>query len=267
MFDLKVGILISHGYRTKVHYVTTDDGYILQLENIIGNSDTAKNCPKKKRPVLMVHGVLDSSATWVITGPNDSLATQLNDLCYDVWLGNVRGNRHSRRHRTLNPDGRRRERREFWSFSWHEIGIYDLPAMIDYVLTRNDDYKKLFYVGHSQGTTSFFVMGSIRPEYNDKIQLANLLAPVAIMQNATSPIGRTLAKLLVANQHVLSAAGHHELLPGNDLAARLEQRFCRQNIAAGVCKHFLFLIAGYNPDLFNNVMHMLFEHFLIHTNE
>lgn len=96
-------------------------------------------------------------------------------------------------------------------------------------------------------------MTSIRPEYNDKIQLANLLAPVAIMQNATSPIGRTLAKLLVANERVLSLAGQHELLPGDDLAARVQQRFCRQSIATGVCKHFLFLIAGYNPDLFNHV--------------
>lgn len=103
------------------------------------------------------------------------------------------------------------------------------------------------------GTTSFFVMASTRPEYNDKIQLANLLAPVAVMQNTTSPIGRTLAKLLVANERALSLAGQHEFLPGDDFAARIQQRFCSQSIATGVCKHFLFLIAGHNPELFNHV--------------
>lgn len=150
---LKVGLLARHGYRTQVHHVTTEDGYILQLEHILGNSETPINCPAKKRPILMVHGLFDSSASWVITGPNDSLAMQLNDLCYDVWLGNARGNRHSRRHRTLNPDGRRRERRDFWSFSWHQIGYYDLPAMIDFILSRNRNFEKITYIGHSQGIT------------------------------------------------------------------------------------------------------------------
>lgn len=41
------------------------------------------------------------------------------------------------------------ESEEFWDFSWHEIGFYDIPAMINYVLetTKTD---KLDYIGHSQ---------------------------------------------------------------------------------------------------------------------
>lgn len=39
-------------------------------------------------------------------------------LGFDVWLGNARGNTHSRKHETLNPD----RHRDFWDFSWHEIG-------------------------------------------------------------------------------------------------------------------------------------------------
>lgn len=54
--------------------------------------------------------------------------------------------------------------------------------MIDYILAKTGE-KKLFYIGHSQGTTSFFVMGSTRPEYNDKIRLMVALAPVAYMKN------------------------------------------------------------------------------------
>lgn len=69
----------------------------------------------------------------------------LYDNGYDVWMGNARGNRYSRNHTSLNPnsDG------QFWNFSWHEIGMYDLPAMINYVLEETN-FEKLGYFGHSQ---------------------------------------------------------------------------------------------------------------------
>ena len=38
------------------------------------------------------------------------------------------------------------------------------------------------------GTTGMFVMGNERPEYGDKIIMANMLAPVAYMEHMTSPI-------------------------------------------------------------------------------
>ena len=73
------------------------------------------------------------------------------------------------------------------NFSWDEMGKYDLPAMINKTLeTTGQD--KLFYAGHSMGTTAFMVMSNVRPEMNDKIELANLLAPVAYMQHAKSPL-------------------------------------------------------------------------------
>lgn len=65
-------------------------------------------------------------------------------------------------------------------FSWHEMGIYDLPAMIDYILKQTGQ-KQLFYIGFSQGTTQFFILMSLRPEYNKKIKLMSALAPVAYM--------------------------------------------------------------------------------------
>lgn len=63
-------------------------------------------------------------------------------------------------------------------FSWHEMGIYDLPAMIDYILYKTGQ-KQLFYIGFSQGTTQFWVLMSLKPEYNRKIKLMSALAPVA----------------------------------------------------------------------------------------
>lgn len=65
-----------------------------------------------------------------------------------------------------------------WIFSWHELGMYDLPAMIDYILYQTSQ-QQLFYIGFSQGTTQFWVLMSLKPEYNKKIKLMSALAPVA----------------------------------------------------------------------------------------
>lgn len=71
---------------------------------------------------------------------------------------------------------------DFWQFSWEEIGRVDLPSMIDYILDITGK-ARIHYIGHSQGTTVYWVMGSLRPEYNDKIISMQALAPVAYMEN------------------------------------------------------------------------------------
>lgn len=69
------------------------------------------------------------------------------------------------------------------------MGVYDLPATIDYILDRTNQ-DQLHYVGFSQGTTVFFVLASERPEYNSKIKLATLLAPFAYGAYMPSPVIR-----------------------------------------------------------------------------
>lgn len=41
--------------------------------------------------------------------------------------------------------------------------------------------QQIYYVGHSQGGTSFLVTMSTKPEYNEKIRLASLFATSAIL--------------------------------------------------------------------------------------
>lgn len=102
----------------------------------------------------------------------------LADEGFDVWLGNSRGVKVSREHRYLNPD-----LSEYWDYSWHEIGKYDMPAMIDTIL-RITNQSSLQYIGHSQGTTTLFVMLSLWPEYNQKIISAHLMTPAVYFRNA-----------------------------------------------------------------------------------
>lgn len=105
-------------------------------------------------------------------------------------MGNARGSSYSRNHTTLNPD----TDSKFWNFSWHEIGIYDLPASIDYILEVTNS-NSLYYVGHSQGSTSMYVMASELPEYNTKIKYYAHLAPIAFMGHLVSPPFKILAGL------------------------------------------------------------------------
>ena len=79
-------------------------------------------------------------------------------------------------------------------YSFHEMGKYDLPATIDYILEHTGQ-SDLYYVGHSMGTTSFFILMALRPEYNDKVRVMIALAPVAFASYMTSPI-RLLAPIV-----------------------------------------------------------------------
>lgn len=94
--------------------------------------------------MFLMHGILDTSATWVLMGPDSGLAYLLSDLGYDVWMGNARGNRYSKNHTKLSIDGQ-----DYWDFTFHEMGKYDLPAVIDFILDKSE-YDQLHYVGHSQ---------------------------------------------------------------------------------------------------------------------
>lgn len=88
-------------------------------------------------------------------------------------------------------------RRDAFVLSFHEIGVYDMPALINYVLNATGQ-EELFYVGYSQGTTAFFALAAERPEFNKHIKLMVALAPVAYLSNTRQPLVRALAPLLTA---------------------------------------------------------------------
>nr|CAD7402545.1 unnamed protein product [Timema cristinae] len=107
----------------------------------------------------------------------------LADAGYDVWMGNARGNIYSRSHVSLSP-----RHSKFWNFSWDEMGLYDLPAALELSLEVTGQ-KQLYYIGHSMGTTMFFVLASSRPKYTaTKVKAMFALAPVAFLEHAKSPI-------------------------------------------------------------------------------
>ena len=64
---------------------------------------------------------------------------------------------------------------------------YDLPAELNYVLDKTGN-KKIYYIGHSMGTTTYMVMNSLDQSWADKVELAVFLAPVAYVDHMNSPI-------------------------------------------------------------------------------
>jgi len=70
-------------------------------------------------------------------------------------------------------------------FRLHEVGLYDLPAVIDYVLNITREHS-LYFLGHSVGSTAAFIMGSMRPQYNSKIRMHLALAPLVYVLHEMS---------------------------------------------------------------------------------
>lgn len=67
------------------------------------------------------------------------------------------------------------------------MGYYDLPAVIDHIVNVTG-HQQVYYVGHSMGTTMFYVLCATRPQYNAKVRYMAAMAPVAYMSHTTSPI-------------------------------------------------------------------------------
>ncbi|OTF75582.1 hypothetical protein BLA29_001010 [Euroglyphus maynei] len=135
------GIIESRGFKYERHFITTKDGYILQMIRLI--NPYLKNGQTKFMPVLLHHGYFCSATIW-LTAANGSLDEQgffnefyennnkiltngsqqvgnslgfvLSAYGYDVWLANYRGNIYSSNHTTLSIDGE-------WLYRLNDIRI------------------------------------------------------------------------------------------------------------------------------------------------
>ncbi|KAG5897123.1 hypothetical protein JTB14_025077 [Gonioctena quinquepunctata] len=231
-------LVAAEGYPIESHYVTTTDGYILNIHRI-PHGKTNKTLEKV---AYLQHGILQSSSNFVLYGPGKSLAYILADEGYDVWMGNSRGNFYSRNHTTLDPD----TNSTFWQFSWNEVGSLDLPATIDYVLEQTGN-TSIYYVGHSQGTTVFYVMGATRPEYNDKIKVQVSLAPTVFLNHMISPVLRILAFFEEPLYRLSELFGVNELLPADRFLANSIQELCSGDVGTILCENILFVLFGISP--------------------
>ncbi|XP_075230312.1 lipase 3-like [Lycorma delicatula] len=217
----KVSLINKRGFIAQLYHVTTEDGYILQLTRITPRVPTKS----KYAPVLLQHGVLAASDQWLLQGRGRDLAFILAENGFDVWLGDQRGSVNSRANIKYGPHDER-----FWDFSFHESGMYDLPAFIDKILLITKA-SQITFIGHSMGTTVFLVMASMRPEYAERVKLSILLAPICF-----PPVPRSqsmIVNLLLANAdyigNSLLAAKQYEILPRSLAFQNIIQNYCKEN--------------------------------------
>ncbi|KAK5719492.1 cholesterol esterase [Elasticomyces elasticus] len=164
------------GYYAEEHIVQTGDGYLLGVHRLgwkKGEEDQRVNAGPgsiQKKVVYLHHGLL------------------MNKQGYDVWLGNNRGNKYSKKSLHSTPTSP-----EFWNFSMDQFAFHDIPDSIDYILSTTGQ-SSLSYIGFSQGTAQAFATLSIHPTLNAKINVFVALAPALAPPGLASGIVASLCK-------------------------------------------------------------------------
>ncbi|TNV82823.1 hypothetical protein FGO68_gene15928 [Halteria grandinella] len=176
--------IVHAGFQVEQHTIQTEDGYLLQAFRIPSRLGKARN----KQPAILQHGVVDQGGTWFFNVPEKCLAYQLVDEGYDVWITNSRGTSLSNDHLRFSSDSR-----EFWDFSFHEMAKYDVPANLNYILEETGAQQAV-YVGHSQGTSQWFLANALYPEINQKFKAFIGIAPVIYADNVHTALVDTLIK-------------------------------------------------------------------------
>lgn len=175
-----------YGYYAEEHVVQTADGYLLGVHRLPCKKSEDHNYTRvnaaqgsiTKPVVYLHHGLLMNSEVWVcLTEERRCLPFALVNQGYDVWLGNNRGNKYSKKSTRLSPTST-----EFWNFSMDQFAFHDIPDTIDYILNTTSQ-PSLSYIGFSQGTAQAFATLSIHPNLNEKVNVFIALAP------AMSPAG------------------------------------------------------------------------------
>lgn len=149
------------------HLVETEDHYLIKVFRV--NKAPADQL---RKPVLLIHGIVDSSDDWALG--DHSVVSNLVRRGYDVWLMNTRGNKYSCTHATLSN-----ESKAFWDFSFHEMGMYDVPAVVKHI--HKITGKKVTIGGHSQGTTQVFVAFAERDDLHNYVERFLAVAPVVYL--------------------------------------------------------------------------------------
>uniref|UniRef100_A0A8C6ZVV1 Lysosomal acid lipase/cholesteryl ester hydrolase-like n=2 Tax=Nothoprocta perdicaria TaxID=30464 RepID=A0A8C6ZVV1_NOTPE len=97
-------------------------------------------------------------------------------------IGNSRGNTWSLKHKTLKPC-----QKEFWQFSFDEMGKYDVPAELYFAMNKTGQ-KNIYYIGHSEGTAAGFIAFSTYHELAQRVKVFFALSPVTTCTHSTSPL-------------------------------------------------------------------------------
>jgi lysosomal acid lipase/cholesteryl ester hydrolase len=234
------GIIRHWGYPAEVHNVNTTDGYILTMHRIPWGRNQSRPTAGPRPVMFMQHGLECSSSNWVTNLPEQSAGFVFADAGFDVWMGNFRGNNYSQAHQWLDPKSH-----VFWEFSWDEMAMQDLPAMLGYVLNHTG-VPKIQYMGHSMGTMTAFALFSLNTPLASKIDNLFALGPVATVASIKQSLLKGLAPYVSEISWVLEFLGQNQFLPSDTITKWLADYVCGWHYTNPLCDDIIFLIGG--PD-------------------
>ncbi|KDQ57483.1 hypothetical protein JAAARDRAFT_130275 [Jaapia argillacea MUCL 33604] len=199
------------GYEHEEHLVLTKDGYLLGIHRLStrkGEKRERIGASTGKPVVYLHHGLLMNSEIWVCLSDEERcLPFVLVECGFDVWLGNNRGNKYSKKHIRVNPNSR-----TFWDYSIDEFAWHDIPDSIEYILETTKE-ESLGYVGFSQGTAQAFAALSIHPKLNERVNVFVAIAPAISPEGLQAPVidalmksSPTLLYLFFGRKSILSSA-------------------------------------------------------------
>ncbi|KAL7931009.1 Alpha/Beta hydrolase protein, partial [Trichoderma chlorosporum] len=217
------------GYEAEEHIVQTKDGFLLGLHRLQwrrGEENQKVNCGRssvKKRVAYLHHGLLMNSEVWVcLTDEQRCLPFELVERGFDVWFGNNRGNKYSKKSIHSSPTSP-----EFWDFSIDEFAFHDIPNSIEYILETTGQ-QSLSYIGFSQGTAQAFATLAIHPKLNQQVNVFIALAPAMAPAGLSNGVVDSLVKaspsvlyLMFGRRSILSSATMWESLLYPPLFCRL----------------------------------------------
>ncbi|CAH4038919.1 unnamed protein product [Pieris brassicae] len=215
--------IASYGYQIETHKVLTADGYILKLHKL--TSRLPDSFGIKRRIVLLHHGLFGCSMDWLLLGPKDSLPFILLESGLEVWLANSRGNQFSKEHTSRSVNSA-----EFWDFTFHEIGVYDLRAILEYLYDIKSAHADIVFLGYSLSSTALLILLSLLPQYNNMIKSAVLLAPLVFMNDIKGPL-KDMSDIYYQNYKsaMLIGRNQEELLQEDESLRSITQQYCNRS--------------------------------------
>ncbi len=124
--------------------------------------------------------MIDSADTFIMNDEHLAPGFVLANKGYDVWLGNIRGNRYS--NAALS-----KAKQDYWEFSFDELAKYDLTASFRFIAEKTG--QKINYIGHSQGTLIMFIALSMRYQHiRENLATFVALGPIVYINDMDSPL-------------------------------------------------------------------------------
>ena len=185
------------GYKLEEHDVPTKDGHLLGLHRLcIPKTAPSMHTPietRTNKPVVYLHhGLFMNSEVWVcLTSPGRALPFALVDLGFDVWLGNNRGNKYSKKSAKYASN-----LQEFWNnLASDEFARHDIPDSISYILSITEA-RSIGCISFSQGSAQGFAALSANPQLDQKVNVFIALAPTMSPPGLTVLVVSGLMKIL-----------------------------------------------------------------------